>query len=88
MPRFYFHYRGPDDQLIEDHVGNEQADIESAEREAHRLAADILEEELAEGYPVLGPRCLEIENEQGEIVLYLPFWSLLTRRPAHTITVH
>jgi hypothetical protein len=89
MPRFYFHYRDPDDQLIEDHFGYEQADIHGAEREAQVLAAEILQEELREGKSLWGSRSLEIENEDGEIVLYLPFWASILAPPTKTkMTLH
>ena len=82
MPRFFFHYRGPDDEMLEDRVGSQLADLEAAEREAHQVAAEILEEELGEGGPLLASRCLEVEDEQGEIVLYVPFWASFAVRPS------
>ena len=88
MPRYYFHYRRPDDELIEDHLGSELHDIEVVEREAHAVASDILEEEIREGGPMSAPRCLEVEDEHGDIVLYVPFWaSFAVRRPAGN-TIH
>lgn len=89
MPRFYFHYRCADDRVVEDHLGSDQSDIESVEREAHLIASDILEEELRRGVSMSVPRCLEIEDEKGEIVLYVPFWaSLLPRRGTDATMVH
>ena len=91
MPRYFFHYRGPDDLVIEDHLGSEQSDIEAVEREAHLVARDILEDELQQGGPFLAGRCLEIEDERGEIVLFLPFWASLSvrsRNDATTTTIH
>jgi hypothetical protein len=75
MWRFCFHYRGPDDQVLEDLLGNLHESLESAERETQLVASDILEEELRKGGPVSATRCLEITDERGEIVLYLPFWA-------------
>ncbi len=82
MQRYFFHYQGSDDEVMEDRVGSCHPDLEAVEREAHQLAREILEEEIAEGGPVIAPRCLEITDENGEIVLYVPFWvSLTTKRP-------
>lgn len=88
MPRFFFHYRGPDDQMIEDLLGSEQPSIGAVEREAHLVAYDILEEEIRQGGSLLAPRCLEIEDERGEIVLFVPFWALLARRSASPTSIH
>jgi hypothetical protein len=91
MPRFFFHYRGPDDLVIEDHLGSEQSDLEAVEREAHLVACDILEDELRQGGPLLATRCLEIEDESGEIVLLLPFWASFAARrgnDASTSAIH
>lgn len=75
MPRYYFHYRGTNDHVVEDRLGSRHIDLDAVEREAKLVAREILEEELAEGGPILAPRCLEIEDETGEVVLYLPFWA-------------
>jgi hypothetical protein len=75
MPRYYFHCRGTDDQIVEDRFGSQHVDLDAVEHEATLLAREILEEEILEGALVLTPRCLEIENEAGEVVLYLPFWA-------------
>jgi hypothetical protein len=77
MPRYYFHYRGPDDQLVEDRVGSHQIGLEAAEREARLIAKEILVEELEDGGPPFAARSIEIEDEAGEVVLYLPFWAAL-----------
>jgi hypothetical protein len=81
MPRYYFHYRGADDQVVEDRLGSRHVDLNAVEREAQLFAREILEEELAEGDPVLASRCLEIEDEAGEVVLYLPFWASVAIGP-------
>jgi hypothetical protein len=88
MPRFYFNYRGPDDQLVEDYLGSEQADIAAVEQEAQLLAQDILVEELEAGGPPSATRCVEVEDEHGEIVLYLPFWASLAVAQCDCPTVH
>ena len=88
MPRFYFNYRGPDDELVEDYFGSEQADIAAAEQEAQLLARDILVEELEAGGSLSATRCLVVEDEDGEIVLYLPFWASLAVAKSNSPTVH
>jgi hypothetical protein len=77
MSRYYFHYRGPDDQLIEDRLGSYQPDLDAVEREARLIAKEILMEELEDGAPAFAVRSIEIEDETGELVLYLPFWAAL-----------
>jgi hypothetical protein len=85
MPRYFFHYRGPDDELVEDRVGIQLRDVDAVELEAHELALQILEDELDAGGQPSATRCLEIEDEGGEIVLYLPFWASIARkRPSWT----
>ena len=84
MPRFFFHYRGPDDEVVEDRVGSQHTDIEAAEREAHQLAMDILEDELREGGSLSAARCVEVEDEDGQVVLYLPFWASFGLRQTST----
>jgi hypothetical protein len=86
MPRFFFHYRGPDEEMLEDRVGSQLADVDAAEREAQALALDILEEELGQGGSIVASRCLEVEDEHGEIVLYLPFWGSLVVEPSGAAT--
>jgi hypothetical protein len=82
MPRFFFHYRDPDDELTEDRLGSQLRDLAAAEAEGHLLAREIIEEELAQGGPVLGTRSLEIADETGEIVLLMPFWASVSIGPA------
>jgi len=74
MPCYYFHYQRGRDQLVEDVVGSERDDLEQAEMEARSVAFDILRDELGKGEVSIA-RCLEIEDERGEVVLYLPFWA-------------
>ena len=75
MPRYYFHYRDPCEHLVADRVGSSHSDLEAAEREAELMAREILLEELQEGRSPYAPRCIEIEDAGGEVVLYLPFWA-------------
>ena len=75
MRRYYFHYRDCNDELTEDRVGSAHIDLDAVEREAEDVAREILVDELARGLPLFAPRCLEIENEDGDVVLYLPFWA-------------
>lgn len=39
------------------------------------MAFDILRDELDKGEVVSVARCLQVEDEHGEVVLYLPFWA-------------
>ena len=75
MRRYYFHYRDPDERLLEDRIGSRHENLAAVEREAQLQAKDILSEELDEGGSPFVPRCMEVENEAGKIVLYLPFWA-------------
>ena len=77
MPRYYFHYQYADDRVLEDRVGTSLEDLEDVEREGRSIALEILSDELQRGGSVDKPRCLEIEDDQGDIVLYLPFWAAL-----------
>jgi hypothetical protein len=43
--------------------------------EARSVAFDILRDELDKGEVASVARCLEVEDEHGEVVLYLPFWA-------------
>jgi len=78
VPRYYFHYRDPNEHLIEDRVGSRHKNLAAAEFEAQILAKEILTEELEEGGSPFAPRCMEIENEAGEVVFYLPFWAAVS----------
>ena len=75
MPRYHFHYQRGRDQLVEDVLGSEHDDLEQAEMEARSVAFDILRDELDKGEVVSVARCLQVEDEHGEVVLYLPFWA-------------
>jgi hypothetical protein len=77
MTRFFFHYRYGDDKLLEDRVGIELPDPDALEHEARSIALEILTEELTAAESVSDPRCIEVEDEAGDIVLYLPFWAAL-----------
>ena len=77
MARYYFNYQYADEKVLADRVGTELGDLEAVEREAQSVALEILSDELTEGGSPMEPRCLEIENEFGEVVLYLPFWAAL-----------
>ena len=77
MPRYYFHYQYADDRVLEDRVGTSLEDLEDVEREGRSIALEILSDELQRGGSVDEPRCLEIEDDQGDIVLYLPFWAAM-----------
>ena len=88
MPRYYFHYRDPDEQLVQDRLGSHHLDLDAVEREAQIVAQEILVEEIQEGRPPFVPRCLEIEDEAGEIVLLLPFWAALATLGSEEKNLH
>lgn len=75
MPRYYFHYRDEEDDLLEDRVGSVHGNLESAEKEAESIAREILEDALEAGEAPDAPRCIEVVDENGVEVLYLPFWA-------------
>lgn len=77
MPRYYFHYGDSDDNVVEDRIGRHHPNLERVEQEAHLVAREILEDEMRRGGSVSATRCLEIEDESGEIVLYVPFWAAI-----------
>ncbi|MEO6013246.1 MAG: hypothetical protein ABIQ30_06645 [Devosia sp.] len=81
MPRYFFHYRDTNDQLVEDRLGSLHKNLEAAEREAQLVAEEILTEEFTQATPIFAPRCLEIEDEAGRVVLYLPFWASIAAPP-------
>lgn len=73
--RYFFHYRDENDSLSEDRVGSEHPNLLSAEREARELAQEYLEEAMHAGGNPGAPRSIEIVDERGREVLYLPFWA-------------
>lgn len=73
--RYFFHYRDDNDVLSEDRVGSEHPDLASAESEARELAREFLEEAIAAGRHPSAPRSIEIVDDHGRDVLYLPFWA-------------
>jgi hypothetical protein len=80
MSRYYFHFRD-DDDLLEDRIGTECSDLDAAEREAAAYARELLIEAVERGGSPMAPRCIEIVDERGCEVLYLPFWGSFTLLP-------
>ena len=76
--RYFFHYRDENDSLCEDRVGSVHPDLDSAELQARELALEYLEEAIDAGGSPAAPRTIEITDEEGREVLYLPFWAGLT----------
>ncbi len=66
MPRFYLHYREPDD-LIVDQEGLELPDLEAAKAEAERAGRDILAEKVKLQQP-LNHDVIEIASEDGQVL--------------------
>jgi Tfp pilus assembly ATPase PilU len=72
MPRFFFHIRSNGHGRSHDEFGIDFPSVETACNEALRVAQDLIGVFAARGQD---PRdhAIEIENEAGEVVLYLPF---------------
>ena len=79
MPRYFFHYRDPKERLLADRVGSLHSSMDAVAQEAELRAKEILADELDQGSSPFAPRCIEIADEAGEIVLYLPFWAAVIR---------
>jgi hypothetical protein len=80
MSRYFFHFRD-DEALLEDRIGTECPDLDAAEREAAAYARELLIEAVERGGSPITPRCIEIVDERGVEVLYLPFWGGLVFLP-------
>ena len=66
MPRFFLHYREPDD-LIADEEGLELPDLNAARREAARAGRDILAEKV-QLQQELNHDAIEIADESGRVL--------------------
>ena len=75
MVRYFFHYRNENGLLIEDRFGSEHSGLDAVEDKARHQARDTFEEEIQAGGDPQAPRCIEVVNERGIEVLYLPFWA-------------
>ena len=75
MARFYFHIRDGE-QLIEDHIGLDLANVDEARREADQSARELLAENLRHGNK-LDNRRYEVWDDAGVPHFILPFKSVL-----------
>jgi hypothetical protein len=73
MPRFFFHIRTRDGQLLKDPEGQEFASLQEVEDDAMASAKEILAEGLLAGKPVLTGDAFEIFDERDVLVLEFPF---------------
>jgi hypothetical protein len=77
MARFYFHVRSGGD-LMRDPDGSDLPDIDSARKEAVRMACRAWSEKPPERTG--GNEVFEITDEAGEIVLKVPFSEAFAER--------
>lgn len=75
MPRYFFHYRTDDDELIRDPDGSELANLEAAEYQAAEIGRAIVDKLAGEGRETREPRSIEITDADGEELLYVVFWA-------------
>jgi hypothetical protein len=71
MPPFYFNIITTD-KVIEDPEGTNLADIQAARTEAIEDARLLMSQAILLGHDVSG-RSIQIIDEQGDVVLLLPF---------------
>ena len=75
MPRYYFHIRNHDDQLIEDGEGMEFPNDVAALAEAADSARDLAASAIREGRPIA--RHIEVVSEAGEPLFTFPVRSVI-----------
>ncbi|MGH6678340.1 MAG: DUF6894 family protein [Bradyrhizobium sp.] len=85
MPRYFFNTR-LGDELIDDPEGEELRSPDRAWDVAHAMILELLKSEGAAG-PLLGA-VIEVTDEEGEIVLELPFTEAFFDRPDESVTRH
>lgn len=73
MPRFFFHIRTSDGQLLKDPEGQEFANLQEVEDDAMASAKEILAEELLAGKTVLTGYAFEIFDQRDVLALKFPF---------------
>jgi glycine cleavage system regulatory protein len=72
MPRYFFHQRLADGAMLHDDEGSELESLESAREEAIESARELMSQRVRQGLPA-NNSAFEIEDEQGRVVLVLPF---------------
>jgi hypothetical protein len=73
MPRYFFHIRTSEGQLLNDLDGEEFAGLSEVEEHAMVSAKEILAEGLLAGKPMLTGDSFEIYDETQALVLRFPF---------------
>jgi hypothetical protein len=71
MPRYYFHVL--DDLVALDEEGVELPDLDTVKRQAFVAARELIAEEVRVHARVPLYHRIEVTDEQGEVVLTLPF---------------
>jgi hypothetical protein len=77
MPRYFFHLHDGD-ELVPDEEGRYFPDLDHALEEARQSARDILAEQLRLGQKLDG-QFIEIANDDGEVLDYVTFRSVVDR---------
>lgn len=75
MARYYFHIRNRD-SFDQDTQGVDLPDIRAVHEEAFTAARGLLADMVVDGEHING-MCFEVTDEEGNIVLVLPFQKLL-----------
>jgi len=78
MQRFYFNIRS-EAGLLEDMEGTELPDLEAARVEAIEDARQLMSDAVRIGFDIAS-RSVEVRNEGGELVLFVPFAEAISRR--------
>lgn len=81
MPRFYFNVIKCS-TTISDREGTELPDLESAEAEAKLDALEIMSDAVLKGRDV-SARSIEICNEEGKVLVIVPFASAFSHVECH-----
>lgn len=78
MARYFFHVRGADGSISLDHEGQDLPDLDAACAEAVCSNREMLGERLLHG-GVLGPRQIEIADENGKVLAAISAEDVLMR---------
>jgi hypothetical protein len=79
MPRFYLHLR-QGDALVEDPDGEELVSVAEARDAAKAAAREIMSDQIRRGELPERNSCFEITDNDGHLVLTLPFDEALSPR--------
>lgn len=78
MPRYFFDLVGH--ETVTDIEGSEFSFLNDARVEAIEDARAIMSDAVRAGYDVTA-RCVEIRDEEGELLAVVPFTDALSKRP-------